>query len=89
MPPGVRKKLSHRKKEISNLEVCVYRGKVNTREEGWAQATTRAVTLGVGDVALVPLTAVDIATRKLDKNRFFVFFDCDDKIIDFLLNAKL
>lgn len=83
-----RKEFRHSKKKIERLEIHRYRGKINTVDEGGAQATVGAITLGISEVFMIPATAADIAERSFEKHKIYVFYDESDEVVGLLIDPK-
>lgn len=73
---------------ISYLEIYEFKGKLNSVDEGGGQATVNALTLGTGEVIMIPLTTLDIIRRSFGSHRIFVFYDSSDKVVQILIDPK-
>ena len=85
----VRHQFMYLRRPVTFAEVFEYKGKINAADEGGGQATIGALTLGVGEIFMIPMTAVDIAKRSLETNLIYVLFDGSEKVIGFIVNPVL
>lgn len=64
-------------------------GKIHKRADGNGQATASAVTLGLGELILVPMTVAGVAADYTQRHTITVYYDRDDHyLFHTLLNAK-
>lgn len=76
-----RQDFAHVRREISFVEHFEFRGKINYGDDGSGQAMIGALTLGLGEVVMIPLTARDIAQRSKETNLILVFFDAQERVV--------
>ncbi len=69
------------KPKINIVDVHLYRGKINTVDEGGGQAIANALTLGTAELIMIPMTAVDIIIRSGQKHKISVDYGADYKVI--------
>lgn len=77
------------KKNVLLVDVHLYRGKINTVDEGGGQATLNAVTLGTAEVIMIPMTAASIAVRSGQKHRIDVAYGDDLRVLDYTVKDPL
>ena len=64
-------------------------GKIHKRADGNGQATASAVTLGLGELILVPMTVAGVAADYTQRHTITVYYDRDDHyLFHTLQNAK-
>ncbi|MGE6180693.1 hypothetical protein [Aeromonas salmonicida] len=64
-------------------------GKIHKRGDGNGQATASAVTMGLGELILIPMTVASVAADYTQHNTLTVYYDRDDHyLFHTLLNAK-
>ncbi|MBM0417622.1 hypothetical protein [Aeromonas veronii] len=64
-------------------------GKIHKRADGNGQATASAVTLGLGELILVPMTVAGVAADYTEHHTITVYYDRDDHyLFHTLQNAK-
>lgn len=64
-------------------------GKIHKRADGNGQATASAVTMGLGELILVPMTVASVAADYTERHTLTVYYDQDDHyLFHTLLNAK-
>lgn len=64
-------------------------GKIHKRADGNGQATASAVTLGLGELILVPMTVAGVAADYTQHHTITVYYDRDDHyLFHTLQNAK-
>ncbi|EKP0297053.1 TPA: hypothetical protein ACSCX2_004171 [Aeromonas veronii] len=64
-------------------------GKIHKRADGNGQATASAVTMGLGELILVPMTVAGVAADYTQRHTITVYYDRDDYyLFHTLLNAK-
>ncbi|MGR6756945.1 hypothetical protein ACU6QO_03925 [Aeromonas veronii] len=64
-------------------------GKIHKRADGNGQATASAVTLGLGELILVPMTVAEVAADYTERHTITVYYDRDEHyLFHTLLNAK-
>ncbi|OBR42909.1 hypothetical protein [Aeromonas dhakensis] len=64
-------------------------GKIHKRDDGNGQATASAVTMGLGELILVPMTVASVAADYTEQHTITVYYDRDDHyLFHTLLNAK-
>jgi hypothetical protein len=64
-------------------------GKIHKRADGNGQATASAVTMGLGELILVPMTVAGVAADYTEHHTITVYYDRDDHyLFHTLLNAK-
>ena len=64
-------------------------GKIHKRADGNGQATASAVTLGLGELILVPMTVAGVAADYTQRHTITVYYDRDDHyLFHTLLIAK-
>lgn len=64
-------------------------GKIHKRADGNGQATASAVTMGLGELILVPMTVASVAADYTEQHTITVYYDRDDHyLFHTLLNAK-
>ncbi|TNI18735.1 hypothetical protein [Aeromonas dhakensis] len=64
-------------------------GKIHKRADGNGQATASAVTMGLGELILVPMTVASVAADYTERHTITVYYDRDDHyLFHTLLNAK-
>ncbi|WP_279463534.1 hypothetical protein [Aeromonas dhakensis] len=64
-------------------------GKIHKRGDGNGQATASAVTMGLGELILVPMTVASVAADYTEQHTITVYYDRDDHyLFHTLLNAK-
>ncbi|MDM5053688.1 hypothetical protein OB956_05240 [Aeromonas dhakensis] len=64
-------------------------GKIHKRGDGNGQATASAVTMGLGELILVPMTVASVAADYTERHTITVYYDRDDHyLFHTLLNAK-
>ncbi|CAJ1810240.1 hypothetical protein HLBENOHH_01296 [Aeromonas dhakensis] len=64
-------------------------GKIHKRGDGNGQATASAVTMGLGELILVPMTAASVAADYTERRTITVYYDRDDHyLFHTLLNGK-
>lgn len=78
-----------RKVKAKVVDTHLYRGKLNSLNEGAGQATSNAVTLGAAEAISIPLTAVDIAVRSVQKHRVEIAYGADLRLLEYSDNAPL
>lgn len=78
----------HRDLKIAYSESYRYRGKINSIDEGGGQAIMNALTLGTGEIILIPLTTIDIAKRSLETHEIHVFYSDKDTVVGFLISPR-
>lgn len=71
------------KKNVRLVDVHLYRGKINSVDEGGGQATVNALTLGTAEVIMIPMTAADIAVRSGQNHRIDVAYGDDLRVLDY------
>ncbi|ASX12839.1 hypothetical protein CK627_19670 [Aeromonas dhakensis] len=64
-------------------------GKIHKRGDGNGQATASAVTMGLGELILVPMTVASVAADYTERHTITVYYDRDDHyLFHTLLNGK-
>lgn len=64
-------------------------GKIHKRADGNGQATASAVTLGLGELILIPMTVAGVAADYTEHHTITVYYDRDDHyLFHTLQNAK-
>lgn len=64
-------------------------GKIHKRADGNGQATASAVTMGLGELILIPMTVAGVAADYTQQHTLTVYYDRDDHyLFHTLLNAK-
>ncbi|MFQ2281805.1 hypothetical protein [Aeromonas dhakensis] len=64
-------------------------GKIHKRADGNGQATASAVTMGLGELILVPMTVASVAADYTEQHTITVYYDRDDHyLFHTLLNGK-
>lgn len=64
-------------------------GKIHKRADGNGQATASAVTMGLGELILIPMTVASVAADYTEQHTLTVYYDRDDHyLFHTLLNAK-
>lgn len=64
-------------------------GKIHKRGDGNGQATASAVTMGLGELILVPMTVASVAADYTERHTITVYYGRDDHyLFHTLLNAK-
>ncbi|HDX8377608.1 TPA: hypothetical protein RQN05_004251 [Aeromonas dhakensis] len=64
-------------------------GKIHKRGDGNGQATASAVTMGLGELILVPMTVASVAADYTEQHTITVYYDRNDHyLFHTLLNAK-
>lgn len=64
-------------------------GKIHKRGDGNGQAMASAVTMGLGELILVPMTVASVAADYTEQHTITVYYDRDDHyLFHTLLNAK-
>lgn len=64
-------------------------GKIHKRADGNGQATASAVTMGLGELILIPMTVAGVAADYTEHHTITVYYDRDDNyLFHTLLNAK-
>ncbi|WP_429049627.1 hypothetical protein [Aeromonas veronii] len=64
-------------------------GKIHKRTDGNGQATASAVTMGLGELILIPMTVAGVAADYTEHHTITVYYDRDDHyLFHTLLNAK-
>lgn len=64
-------------------------GKIHKRGDGNGQATASAVTMGLGELILIPMTVAGVAADYTEQHTITVYYDRDDHyLFHTLLNAK-
>ena len=64
-------------------------GKIHKRGDGNSQATASAVTMGLGELLLIPMTVAGVAADYTERHTITVYYDRDDHyLFHTLLNAK-
>ncbi|MBL0532583.1 hypothetical protein JD541_06205 [Aeromonas dhakensis] len=64
-------------------------GKIHKRGDGNGQATASAVTMGLGELILVPMTVASLAADYTEQHTITVYYDRDDHyLFHTLLNGK-
>ncbi|MBS4691478.1 hypothetical protein [Aeromonas veronii] len=64
-------------------------GKIHKRADGNGQATASAVTMGLGELILIPMTVAGVAADYTEHHTITVYYDRDDHyLFHTLLNAK-
>ncbi|MGL5201725.1 MAG: hypothetical protein ACRC9G_22595 [Aeromonas veronii] len=64
-------------------------GKIHKRADGNGQATASAVTLGLGELVLVPMTVAGVAADYTQRHTITVYYDRDEHyLFHTLQNAK-
>ncbi|MDM5149107.1 hypothetical protein [Aeromonas salmonicida] len=64
-------------------------GKIHKRGDGNGQATASAVTMGLGELILIPMTVAGVAADYTQRHTITVYYDRDDHyLFHTLLNAK-
>ena len=64
-------------------------GKIHKRGDGNGQATASAVTMGLGELILVPMTVASVAADYTEQHTITVYYDRDDHyLFHTLLNGK-
>ncbi|MFM5404244.1 hypothetical protein ACET89_17765 [Aeromonas veronii] len=64
-------------------------GKIHKRADGNGQATASAVTMGMGELILIPMTVAGVAADYTQRHTITVYYDRDDHyLFHTLLNAK-
>ena len=86
--PKYREDFSWRNRKITHHEKYAYKGKINTVDEGGGQATVNALTLGTGEVIMIPLTALSIVTRSFGMHIIYVFYDKNNEVVGFKIDPK-
>lgn len=71
------------------VDTHLYRGKLNSFDEGAGQAITNAVTLGTAEAIMIPMTAADIAVRSAQKHRVEVSYGADSRVLKYSIDAPL
>lgn len=84
--PAARRHFENLGREVAFVEIFDYRGKINDSDEVAAMATVSGMTLGIGEIFMVPLATADIARRSVAKNTIHVFFDASEKRVGFMVN---
>ncbi len=73
---------TYKAEEIRLVDVHLYKGKVNTVDEGSGQAIMNALTLGTAEVIMIPMTAAEIAIRSSTSHKISVAYDDNLRVID-------
>ncbi|MBL0593229.1 hypothetical protein [Aeromonas veronii] len=64
-------------------------GKIHKRADGNGQATASAVTMGLGELILIPMTVAGVAADYTEHHTITVYYDRDDHyLFHTLINAK-
>ncbi|MFA7259320.1 MAG: hypothetical protein WC013_07350 [Aeromonas bestiarum] len=64
-------------------------GKIHKRGDGNGQATASALTLGLGELVLIPMTVAGVAADYTQRHTLTVYYDRDDHyLFHTLLNGK-
>lgn len=64
-------------------------GKIHKRADGNGQATASAVTMGLGELILIPMTVAGVAADYTEHHTITVYYDRNDHyLFHTLLNAK-
>ncbi|MCF5841183.1 hypothetical protein [Aeromonas veronii] len=64
-------------------------GKIHKRADGNGQATASAVTMGLGELILIPMTVAGVAADYTERHTITVYYDRDDHyLFHTLQNAK-
>ena len=64
-------------------------GKIHKRADGNGQATASAVTIGLGELILIPMTVAGVAADYTQRHTLTVYYDRDDHyLFHTLLNGK-
>ncbi|WP_447771479.1 hypothetical protein [Aeromonas veronii] len=64
-------------------------GKIHKRADGNGQATASAVTMGLGELILIPMTVAEVAADYTEHHTITVYYDRDDHyLFHTLQNAK-
>ncbi|MGV2843032.1 hypothetical protein ACE1OG_03950 [Aeromonas hydrophila] len=64
-------------------------GKIHKRGDGNGQATASAVTMGLGELILIPMTVAGVAADYIEQHTITVYYDRDDHyLFHTLLNGK-
>lgn len=74
---------SNEKKTVRLVDVHLYRGKINSVDEGGGQAIANALTLGTAEVIMIPMTAAEIAVRSGQNHRIDVAYGDDLRVLDY------
>lgn len=77
---------SNEKKTVRLVDVHLYRGKINSVDEGGGQAIANALTLGTAEVIMIPMTAAEIAVRSAQNHRIDVAYGDDLRVLDYTVN---
>ncbi|WP_416993277.1 hypothetical protein [Aeromonas salmonicida] len=75
-----------------NVQGCdrfIVLGKIHKRGDGNGQATASAVTMGLGELVLIPMTVAGVAADYTQRHTLTVYYDRDDHyLFHTLLNGK-
>lgn len=75
--------------DVQGCDRFIVLGKIHKRGDGNGQATASAVTMGLGELILVPMTVASVAADYTEQHTITVYYDRDDHyLFHTLLNAK-
>ena len=74
---------------VQDCDRCTVLGKIHKRGDGNGQATASAVTMGLGELILIPMTVAGVAADYTQRHTLTVYYDRDDHyLFHTLLNGK-
>ncbi|MBQ4681013.1 hypothetical protein [Aeromonas dhakensis] len=77
------------KDKVQGCDRFTVLGKIHKRGDGNGQATASAVTMGLGELILVPMTVASVAADYTEQHTITVYYDRDAHyLFHTLLNAK-
>lgn len=85
---NIKKRISGSTQLIAYADIHSYRGKVNAVDEGGAQATVNAFTLGTSEAVMIPLTVYDIARRSVQLHEIFAVYNQNDRLEGILIDPR-
>ncbi|MCW0507854.1 hypothetical protein [Aeromonas piscicola] len=77
------------KDNVQDCDRFTVLGKIHKRGDGNGQATASAVTMGLGELVLIPMTVAGVAADYTQRHTLTVYYDRDDHyLFHTLLNGK-
>lgn len=75
--------------DVQDCDRFTVLGKIHKRGDGNGQATASAVTMGLGELILIPMTVAGVAADYTQRHTLTVYYDRDDHyLFHTLLNGK-
>lgn len=71
------------------VDTHLYRGKLNSFDEGSGQAISNAVTLGAAEAIAIPMTAAEIAVRSVQHHQIEIAYGADLRLLEYSDNEPL